>query len=151
MIPNFNDIKDPKVKELAIEMHEALSKTGQMVLFEIQADDIYCQIGEKESFVFSVEVRGSDAEFFLFDMNFIVSDNGNFEIFKNSILTVIASSINGNYELEIVKFGSIRLSTAILFEKTLKVDLYKNLFNSFLRTFPSQLTRDLKKGQAIVK
>jgi hypothetical protein len=151
MTPNFNDIKDSKVKELAIEIYAVLSKTGMMTLFEIEADDIYYQVGETETFSFSVEVRGDDAEFFLFDMNFIVSDNSNFELFKNRILTVINSSISGNYEIEIVKLGSMQLSSAIVFEKTFKIYLYKNLFGSLLRSFPSKLTKDLKKGKSIVK
>ena len=68
-----------------------LAVTNRITLFEILSDDIYCQVGENESFVFSVEVRGDDTEFFLFDNNFIFSKHGDFEINKNTILTVIKS------------------------------------------------------------
>jgi hypothetical protein len=95
-------------------------------------------------------VRGNDVEFFLFDVNFILSNDGIFEVFKNNILTIIKSSLEGSYEIEIVKFGNIKSSSTLGFQETLKVQLYKHLFNSFFSALPSLVTKHMKKEKAII-
>jgi hypothetical protein len=149
MKPNFQNISHLNTRQLSMEIYDSLAVTNRITLFEILSDDIYCQVGENESFVFSVEVRGDDTEFFLFDMNFILSNHGDFEIYKNKILTVIKSSLCGSYEIEIVKFNSITLKVAIVFQKTLRIGLYENLLSSFFSLFKYSLTHRIKEGRAI--
>ncbi|SKC81834.1 hypothetical protein [Ohtaekwangia koreensis] len=83
-------------------------------------------------------------------MNFILSNNGDFEVYKNKILTVIKSSLRGNYEIEIVKLNSITLRSVLIFQKTLRIGFYKNLLSSFFSLFKFALTHRLKEGRAII-
>ena len=64
MKPNFQNISKLNIRQLSIEIYDTLSVTNRIALFEILSDDIYCQVGENESFVFSVDVRGDDTDFF---------------------------------------------------------------------------------------
>src|SRR6187402_604928 len=100
MNPNFDQIDKKDVRELAIEIYTSLFSTGKVENFEIVANDIFCQLNKNGSFSFSVEVRKDEAEFFLFDMNFIILKENSFQDFKMKILDVIDSVKNGNYQIE---------------------------------------------------
>jgi hypothetical protein len=151
MTPESDKSEDGNVRVLANQIYEALSLTGMVSLFEVLAKDIYCQIGEKDSFVFSVEVRGDDAEFFLYDMNFILSAKGGFEMFTKEILDVIHAVIKGDYQVEIIKFGEKVVLSNIIFSPNLKIRLHKSILYPLAKMVSSRLSRHVKKGKAITK
>jgi len=150
MRPNFDEIDDAEIKDLAIVIYNALSITRNITVFEILVNDIYCQVGKKGSFVFSVEVRGNDAEFFLYDFNFLLSNTGDYQIFRANILIVIESVLTGDYEIENVKLGKLTLSSTIVFLKKLRVQLYRSFFLSFFNSVQLNFTTRSTKGKAII-
>jgi len=150
MRPNFDEIDDAEIKDLAIVIYNALSITRNITVFEILVNDIYCQVGKKESFVFSVEVRGNDAEFFLYDFNFLLSNTGDYQIFRANILIVIESVLTGDYEIENVKLGKLTLSSTIVFLKKLRVQLYRSFLLSFFNSVQLNFTTRSTKGKAII-
>jgi hypothetical protein len=149
MKSDINNIEDAKIKALAIEIYDVLSTTGMLAVFEILVNDIYGQIGQDDSF--SVEIRANEAEFFLFDMNFSVSKDGDFESFRRDILTIVRSVLAGDYEIEVTKFGDKVVHSYIIFSNNVRVRLYKSILYSVLSAFSSRFKTYFKKGEAIVK
>jgi hypothetical protein len=148
-VVNLEEINDSNVKNLAKQIYDLLSTTGKIALFEILGNDVYCQIGEGDSFTFSVALRGDEAGFFLSEMNFSLSNNNNYEEFRNNILAVIKSSLKGNYQIETVRLGEIILSSLLVFENTLRIRLYKNLLSSALNIFSAQVKKVITIGKPI--
>lgn len=146
----FQKTTDPHYADFARSIEGILSRTNNVSVLEILMNDIYCQVGEGKSFVFSVEIRGLEAEFFLFDMNFIVSSKGSFELFKDSVLTILNAVVNGDYEIHTSKFRNKIILSAIVFSGMIRVQLHKSLIFSLIKMLSLKVMNDVIKGKPIV-
>lgn len=142
-------IKDPKIRTLATRLYDSLILTKRVSLFEVEVNDFYIQIGEEESFKFSVDFQGELTEFFLEDRNFSVFNEGSFETYANTIEDITDSVVSGDYHFEFFKLNGRYIKTVIVFRKSIII-LYKNLtFDLINMFFPHKITKTLVKGMAI--
>lgn len=144
-------MKAPVFQMLAKEIYERLVATDRISFEEILENDMYFQIGDKESFTFSVEVRGDDAEFFLYNFNFLVSNENDFETYKENILRVVEAAVQGDYHIELLQVGARVVKSEIVFKNSLHIGLYNSVFFQVFRWFISKrsITLVVQQGKKI--
>lgn len=147
--PNLDVIADNRIKNLAADIFNILSSACKIDCFEIVVEDIYCQVGQGDDFAFSVELRNNDAEFFLFDMNFVMSNWNDYEFFRSNLIKILQSVISGNYSIEKFYLGKFNVKSEIVFDHSLRIPLFKSILNSVVSFFPLRLTKQILAGRPI--
>lgn len=144
-------MKAPVFQMLAREIYERLALTDRISFEEILENDVYLQVGDKESFTFSVEVRGDDAEFFLYKFNFLVSNENDFETYKENILRVVEAAVQGDYHIELLQVGARVVKSEIVFKNSLRIGLYDSVFFQVFRWFipKRSITLVVQQGKKI--